>query len=66
VAHVARRRLLDGASQARAIVLDLSQASRDAIEIVAALGVPIWTDLHDYDGTAAFTHRSSTPRRTSS
>ena len=54
VAHVARRRLLDGASQARAIVLDLSQASRDAIESVAALGVPIWTDLHDYDGTSSF------------
>jgi sugar/nucleoside kinase (ribokinase family) len=54
VAHVARRRLLDAASQARAVVLDLSQPSRDAIEDVAALGVPIWTDLHDYDGSSSF------------
>lgn len=54
VAHVARCRLLDAASQARAVVLDLSQPSRDAIEPVEALGVPIWTDLHDYDGSSQF------------
>ena len=54
VAHVARCRLLDAASQARAVVLDLSQPSRDAIEQVAALGVPIWTDVHDYDGSSSF------------
>jgi sugar/nucleoside kinase (ribokinase family) len=47
-------RLLDAASQARAVVLDLSQSSRDAIDQVAALGVPIWTDLHDYDGSSGF------------
>jgi sugar/nucleoside kinase (ribokinase family) len=34
--------------------MDLSQASRDAIEHVAVLGVPIWTDVHDYDGTSSF------------
>lgn len=54
VAHVARRRLLDAASQARAVVLDLSQPSRDAVEHVTALGVPVWTDLHDYDGRSSF------------
>lgn len=54
VAHVARCRLLDAASQARAVVLDLSQTSRDAIEQVAALNTPIWTDLHDYDGSSQF------------
>ncbi|MFC7723667.1 carbohydrate kinase family protein [Nocardioides sp. GCM10028917] len=54
VAHVARCRLLDAASQARAVVLDLSQPSRDAMEQVAALGVPIWTDVHDYDGSSSF------------
>jgi sugar/nucleoside kinase (ribokinase family) len=46
--------LLDAASRARAVVLDLSQPSRDAIEQVATLGVPIWTDLHDYDGRSSF------------
>jgi sugar/nucleoside kinase (ribokinase family) len=54
VAHVAMCRLLDAASQARAVVLDLSQPSRDAIEHVTALAVPIWTDLHDYDGRSSF------------
>ena len=54
VAHVARCRLLDATSQARAVVLDLSQPSRDAVEHVAALAVPIWTDLHDYDGSSEF------------
>jgi sugar/nucleoside kinase (ribokinase family) len=54
VAHVARCRLLDAASQARAVVLDLSQPSRAAIEHVAALKVPIWTDVHDYDGSSSF------------
>lgn len=47
-------RLLDAASRARAVVLDLSQPSRDAIAQVAAVGVPIWTDLHDYDGSSSF------------
>jgi sugar/nucleoside kinase (ribokinase family) len=47
-------RLLDAASRARAVVLDLSQPSRDAVEKVAALGVPIWADLHDYDGSSSF------------
>ncbi|MFD2079434.1 Sugar or nucleoside kinase, ribokinase family [Actinopolymorpha cephalotaxi] len=39
---------------ARAVVLDLSEHSRDLIDVVRATNVPIWTDLHDYDGSAAF------------
>ncbi len=50
----ALRRLLEGVAGARAVVLDLSEPSRDAIGAVAALGVPVWTDVHDYDGTSTF------------
>ncbi len=49
-----RAGLLDAVAGARAVVLDLSQPSRDVIEEVAALGVPIWADLHDYDGRSDF------------
>jgi acarbose 7IV-phosphotransferase len=52
--RAAMERLLDAAARARAVVLDLSEPSREAIEQVAALGVPIWTDLHDYDGSSSF------------
>ncbi|CAN5399059.1 sugar kinase [soil metagenome] len=41
---------------ARAVVLDLSAHSRALIDDAVATGVPIWTDLHDYDGSAEF-HR---------
>ncbi|OZB84757.1 PfkB family carbohydrate kinase [Microbacterium sp. 13-71-7] len=41
---------------AAAIVLDLSTEGLAAIEEAQATGVPIWVDLHDYDGVAAF-HR---------
>ncbi|GAA2755569.1 sugar kinase [Actinopolymorpha rutila] len=41
---------------ARAVVLDLSEHSRDLIDGVRQTGVPIWTDLHDYDGSSEF-HR---------
>lgn len=47
-------RLLADVARARAVVLDLSEPSRAAIEQVAALGVPLWTDLHDYDGSSGF------------
>lgn len=47
-------RLLADVARARAVVLDLSEPSRAAIERVAALGVPLWTDLHDYDGRSSF------------
>lgn len=50
----ALRRLRGAASGARAVVLDLSEPSRDAIDAVGALGVPVWTDVHDYDGSSTF------------
>jgi sugar/nucleoside kinase (ribokinase family) len=42
------------AAGSRAVVLDLSETSRAAIDAIVATGVPIWTDLHDYDGRSAF------------
>ena len=50
----ARLALQRAAAGARAVVLDLSQTSRDAVGDVVATGVPIWTDLHDYDGRSSF------------
>ncbi len=41
---------------ARAVVLDLSERSRSLAGLVAAGGVPVWTDVHDHNGTDAF-HR---------
>jgi sugar/nucleoside kinase (ribokinase family) len=41
---------------AAAIVLDLSERSRRMIPDARASGRPIWTDVHDYDGTAEY-HR---------
>lgn len=48
--------LVAAMSQARALVMDLSTRSRALLETARATGVPIWTDVHDYDGTAEF-HR---------
>jgi sugar/nucleoside kinase (ribokinase family) len=41
-------------SSARAVVLDLSARSRALAEQAASYDVPIWTDVHDYDGRSAF------------
>ncbi|WP_353826879.1 carbohydrate kinase family protein [Agromyces sp. SYSU T0242] len=49
-------RLTAAMEDAAAIVLDLSERSRRVIPDARASGRPIWTDLHDYDGTSAF-HR---------
>ncbi|MGN6613084.1 MAG: carbohydrate kinase family protein [Angustibacter sp.] len=46
--------LLDALAGARAVVLDLSQLALELLPVVRASGVPIWTDLHDYDGVAEF------------
>jgi sugar/nucleoside kinase (ribokinase family) len=43
-------------ADAPAIVLDLSARSRGLIPAARAAGRPIWTDIHDYDGSAEF-HR---------
>jgi sugar/nucleoside kinase (ribokinase family) len=46
--------LLEAGADARAIVLDLSQRSREVVDAVTRLGVPVWTDVHDYDGSSEF------------
>jgi sugar/nucleoside kinase (ribokinase family) len=43
-------------TEAQAIVLDLAVEPRRLLPIAAATGVPIWIDVHDYNGTADF-HR---------
>jgi acarbose 7IV-phosphotransferase len=43
-------------ASARAIVLDLAERSLDVMGDARASGVPIWTDIHDYDGVSDF-HR---------
>ncbi|MGH3705682.1 MAG: carbohydrate kinase family protein, partial [Agromyces sp.] len=48
--------LAQAMADAPAIVLDLSERSRGLIDAARAAGRPIWTDIHDYDGTADF-HR---------
>lgn len=48
--------LTQAMTDAPAIVLDLSERSRGLIDAARAAGTPIWTDIHDYDGTADF-HR---------
>ena len=49
---------IDAMSDAAAIVLDLAPLSVALIPVARAAGRPIWTDIHDYDGTAEF-HRPS-------
>jgi sugar/nucleoside kinase (ribokinase family) len=39
---------------ARAVVLDLSARSRALAALTASYDVPVWTDVHDYDGRSAF------------
>ncbi|BCJ34542.1 ribokinase [Actinocatenispora thailandica] len=39
---------------ASAVVLDLATHSRALIPAARSTGVPIWTDLHDYDGRSEF------------
>jgi len=47
---------IDAMSDAAAIVLALAPLSVALIPAARAAGRPIWTDIHDYDGTAEF-HR---------
>lgn len=44
---------LAGLGDARAVVLDLAPWTRE-LALAAGAGLPIWTDLHDYDGRAPF------------
>lgn len=39
---------------AAALVMDLSETSRALLPTAVAAGIPIWTDVHDYDGRAEF------------
>ncbi|WP_344293107.1 carbohydrate kinase family protein [Agromyces neolithicus] len=41
---------------ASAIVLDLAPVAQRLIPLATAAGRPVWTDIHDYDGSAEF-HR---------
>lgn len=50
-------RVLAEMAASRAVVLDLAACSRAVIDDAVATGVPIWTDLHDYDGSSEF-HRA--------
>lgn len=43
-------------AEASAIVLDLAPLAQGLIPLASESGRPIWTDIHDYDGTAEF-HR---------
>ena len=43
-------------SDAAAIVLDLAPVALGLIDAARATGLPIWTDIHDYDGETEF-HR---------
>jgi sugar/nucleoside kinase (ribokinase family) len=46
----------DALRSARVAVLDLAEPSLPLLDEARAAGVPVWTDIHDYDGRAAF-HR---------
>jgi acarbose 7IV-phosphotransferase len=39
---------------AAALVMDLSETSRALLPAAKATGIPIWTDVHDYDGRSTF------------
>lgn len=41
---------------ARTVVLDLSERSLEVMDAARGCGVPVWTDVHDYDGHSDF-HR---------
>lgn len=56
VEEPARPELLAAMSGARALVMDLGDRSRALLPEARGTGVPVWTDVHDYDGEAEF-HR---------
>ncbi|WP_157155538.1 carbohydrate kinase family protein [Diaminobutyricimonas sp. LJ205] len=53
-APVDERRFAEVSIGAAAIVMDLSEASRALLPAAVAAGAPLWTDIHDYDGSAEF------------
>jgi sugar/nucleoside kinase (ribokinase family) len=46
----------DAIARADVVVADLADHARQVIPLARAAGVPVWCDLHDYDGVAEF-HR---------
>ena len=46
----------DALTHAAVVVLDLADLSRELIPLARAAGIPVWCDIHDYDGHATF-HR---------
>jgi sugar/nucleoside kinase (ribokinase family) len=46
----------DAIAHADVVVTDLADHARQVIPLARAAGVPVWCDLHDYDGVAEF-HR---------
>ncbi|MBW4716137.1 carbohydrate kinase family protein [Saccharothrix obliqua] len=49
-------RALAALAEADAAVVDLSEPSRPLLAAARRMGVPVWCDVHDYDGTADY-HR---------
>lgn len=47
-------RFLALAADSAALVMDLSETSRFLLDSARATGVPVWTDVHDYDGQSGF------------
>lgn len=45
---------LSALRSARAAVLDLAPLSVPLLAVATSAGVPVWTDIHDYDGQASF------------
>lgn len=46
--------VLDLVRGADAAVLDLAESSRPLLDVARAAGVPVWCDVHDDDGVAAY------------
>jgi len=48
---------------ADAVVVDLADHARPVLRAAVAAGVPVWTDLHDYDGEAEYHREFATSAR---
>ena len=53
--------LRDAIGRADVVVADLTDHARAVIPIARTAGVPLWCDVHDYDGAAEFHGSSSRP-----
>jgi sugar/nucleoside kinase (ribokinase family) len=48
---------------ADAVVVDLADHARPVLRAAVAAGIPVWTDLHDYDGVAEYHREFATSAR---